>query len=126
MHLALEVTPCPARLRRPRSNRARWTHPTSSRALWRSTPARRECPQRQLSPTRWAQGQTWRRRTILGVQAAAMFAGFVLEVGIRSVRALPPALARPLDLCARLTLTPSLSIGRDAAALGPLETIWRF
>ena len=31
------------------------------------------------------------------MQAAAAFAGFVLEVAMRSVRALPPALARPLD-----------------------------
>ena len=53
----MKLTACPVCLRRPWSTRARWSHPTSSRALWRSAPARRECPLRQLSPTRWAQGQ---------------------------------------------------------------------
>ena len=59
------------------------------------------------------------------MKATATFAGFVLEVAIRSVRALPPALTRPLDLYARLTLTASLLVGRDAAALRAYETPWR-
>ena len=59
------------------------------------------------------------------MKATATFAGFVLEVAIRSVRALPPALTRPLDLYARLTLTASLLVGRDAVALRAHETPWR-
>ena len=62
---------------------------------------------------------------VLGVQAAASFAGFVLAVAIDPVRAFPPALTRPLDLYARLTPTASLLVGRDAAALQSRETPWR-
>ena len=62
---------------------------------------------------------------ILGVQAAAIFASFALAVAIDPVRAFPYRLTRPLDVYARLTLTASLLVGRDAAALRARETPWR-
>ena len=119
---ALNVTTCPARLHRPRSTRARWPHPTSCKALRRSAPARRECPQWQLSPTRWAQGQTWRRRIILTVQAGAGAVAVMVTVKGTPVRAPPAAQPQPSRPPPAPHSDCLCAIGRVVAASGIHDT----